>query len=902
MEEKVRYTEENELISRLFFKMLPVQILIFAMGSVNSIVDGTIAGRFIDSSSVGVIGLYYSMVNVFNAVGSVLLGGSAVLCGRFMGRGDRKKTEGVFSLNLTLTFIIGVLLTLISFVFPRLLAVVLGADEALIGDLATYITGYAIGILPMLLGQQIASFLQMERQSKRGYLGIAGMIISNISLDVLMVAVLRMGIFGLAISTSLSNIVYFLILAPYYLSSKAQLHYNYKEIPWELTPELIHIGMPGALLVFCLALRGVVINRVLLTWSGQDGLSAMSAFNMVNGIFIAYCIGNGSVVRMLSSVYVGEEDKISLKQIMKICFTKAMVLACVVAAIALATSPLISTIFFPNKNSNVYNLTTELLMIYALCIPLILICQVYTNFLQAMGHLMFVNFQSVFDGFFSMVLPSIILAPYLGAEGVWISIPIGIILTILTVPFYRLMYFRRLPKTLDDYCFFKSDFGIRPENTLAITIENMEQVVQASELVQEFCKEHFTGNKESYYSALCLEEMAGNVITHGFSHDKKPHSLNVRVVYRTDNILLRLRDDCIPFDPMEMEELVKGGDPEEKIGIRMVFKIADEVTYQNLLGLNVLSITIREQDMNLMDETDYLLEKALLKLDPALHRNYKDNLLIIKGILSRYKQFFPEYTDHSILHSITVVNSCAKLIGLKQISMLNKDEIYILLIGCYLHDAGMGIGESDYEYFKDRLGAKEFFEKNPDASKTDFIRSCHHELSGLFIEKYSQLFEFPSPEHTFAIKQVSRGHRKTNLYDEKEYPTDYKLPDGNTVCLPYLAALVRLSDEIDVVASRNPLLLYDMEQDTSEKQMVINKTLQAVTAMKTTTNTFILSAETKEREIYYALKEMVYKMQATLDYCRDVIDSRTKFTLSQKKVILELEFKEQDRRDKEAKK
>jgi hypothetical protein len=63
-----------------------------------------------------------------------------------------------------------------------------------------------------------------------------------------------------------------------------------------------------------------------------------------------------------------------------------------------------------------------------------------------------------------------------------------------------------------------------------------------------------------------------------------------------------------------------------------------------------------------------------------------------------------------------------------------------------------------------------------------------------------------------------------------------------------------------------------------------------------------LSAETKEREIYYALKEMVYKMQATLDYCRDVIDSRTKFTLSQKKVILELEFKEQDRRDKEAKK
>ncbi len=892
MEVNFNNTKENDLISRLFFKMLPVQILIFAMGSVNSIVDGTIAGRFIDSSSVGVIGLYYSMVNVFNAVGSVLLGGSAVLCGRYMGRGDRKKTEGVFSLNITLTLIIGIACTLISFLFPRVLAVVLGADDALKEDLVTYIIGYAIGILPMLLGQQIASFLQMERQSKRGYIGIAGMVISNLVLDVLMVAVLQMGIFGLAISTSLSNIIYFLILAPYYLSSKAQLHYNHKEIPWELTSELVRIGLPGALLVFCLSLRGVVINRVLLTWAGQDGLSAMSAYNMVNGIFIAYCIGNGSVVRMLSSVFVGEEDKVSLQQILKVCFTRALLLSCAVAAVAFAISPVVSMIFFPNKDSNVYNLTCELLMIYALCIPLILICQVYTNFLQAMGHFMFVNIQSIFDGFISMVLPAIILAPYYGAMGVWIAIPIGIIMTILTVPVYRLIYLKRMPNTLDDFCFFKPDFGVRPENTLAISVENMEQVVKASEQIQEFCKEHFIGNKESYYSALCLEEMAGNVITHGFGHDKKPHSLNIRAVYRTDNILLRLRDDCIPFDPMEMEKLVQGGDPEERIGIRMVYQIADEVTYQNLLGLNVLSITIREQDMNLMDETDYLLEKVLLRQDPALHRNYRDNLLVIKGILSRYKQLFPQYTDHSILHSITLVNSCAKLIGTSQIGILNKDEIYILLMGCYLHDSGMGISESDYEAFKDRLDAKEYFENNPNASKTDFVRSFHHEFSGLFIEKYSQLFEFPSPEHTFAIKQVSRGHRKTDLYDEKEYPADYKLPNGNTVCLPYLAALIRLSDEIDVVATRNPLLLYDMDQETSETQLVLNKMLQAVTAMKTTTNTFILTAGTEERVVYDALNEMVDKIQATLDYCGDVIATRTKFTLSQKKVVLDLEFKE----------
>ena len=50
--------------------------------------------------------------------------------------------------------------------------------------------------------------------------------------------------------------------------------------------------------------------------------------------------------------------------------------------------------------------------------------------------------------------------------------------------------------------------------------------------------------------------------------------------------------------------------------------------------------------------------------------------------------------------------------------------------------------------------------------------------------------------------------------DESEYPAALRVPDGNTVCLPYLAALIRLADEIDVAAARNPTLLYDIESLT----------------------------------------------------------------------------------------
>ena len=177
---------------------------------------------------------------------------------------------------------------------------------------------------------------------------------------------------------------------------------------------------------------------------------------------------------------------------------------------------------------------------------------------------------------------------------------------------------------------------------------------------------------------------------------------------------------------------------------------------------------------------------------------------------------------------------------------------------------------------------------HPGATKADFIRAYHHEFSGLFIEKYAGLFDIPTPEHLFAIKQVSRGHRKTDLFDEKSYPTDYRLPNGNTVCLPYLAALIRLADEIDVVATRNPLVLYDVSDViiTHEDSIMENKKLKAVESMYMTESAFVLSYSTEEEKVSEAIIEMGEKMQNTLDYCRDVVHKRTGFEIKQNRIIL----------------
>ncbi len=286
------------------------------------------------------------------------------------------------------------------------------------------------------------------------------------------------------------------------------------------------------------------------------------------------------------------------------------------------------------------------------------------------------------------------------------------------------------------------------------------------------------------------------------------------------------------------------------------------------------------------DRTDYLLEKRLKDLSPELHSIFMDNVTVCRFMLRKYTELFPEYTDHSLLHSLNVIEACNRIIGADQVAKLNEDEIFVLLMASYLHDSGMGISMKDYERFKDQLGAEEYFKAHPNDDVADFVRTYHNEFSGLFIERYAELLELPSEEHLFAIKQVSRGHRKTDLFDEAEYPADLKMPDGNTVCLPYLAALIRLADEIDVVSTRNPLLLYDIDFVTNEISILEHRKLNAVKAMETTASAFTLYAEDDDQEVIDGLHEMVGKMQETLDLCRDVVNSRTPFRITQEKVIL----------------
>jgi len=282
--------------------------------------------------------------------------------------------------------------------------------------------------------------------------------------------------------------------------------------------------------------------------------------------------------------------------------------------------------------------------------------------------------------------------------------------------------------------------------------------------------------------------------------------------------------------------------------------------------------------------TDYLLEKRLKAEAPELHQRMRDSVFVLQGMLERLLPRFPDFTDHSLLHSLDVLDYSNRLLGPDVIGRLSPGECYVLIMACYLHDIGMGVGQKDFEAFSRKIAFGDYFETHDREDAAATIRAFHNEYSGHFIRKYAELLEIPTEELLFSIIQVSRGHRKTDLFDTAEYPelqTEY-----GVIRTAYLAAIIRLADEIDVGADRNPELLFDSSSLTRKQGIEAFGIHESIRHVDVTEDGIILRVRPKSPEYVPLIKALNAKIQNTLDYCRSAAEQRSDFRITQEKTVI----------------
>ena len=132
------------------------------------------------------------------------------------------------------------------------------------------------------------------------------------------------------------------------------------------------------------------------------------------------------------------------------------------------------------------------------------------------------------------------------------------------------------------------------EITLAATVENIEVV---TDFVNEQLEAMECPMKAQMLIGIAIDELFGNIAHYAYTPDVGEVTVRVEVTENPLSVVITFIDGGVPYDPLATEDPDTTLSAEERdiggLGIFMVKKSMDEITYRYEGGKNVLSIRKR---------------------------------------------------------------------------------------------------------------------------------------------------------------------------------------------------------------------------------------------------------------------------------------------------------------------
>lgn len=582
------------MIQRLFKQMVISQIISAMAVMLCLVIDSIMISRFLGTDAMAAYGFANPVLLIFAAFGSLLSSGIQVVCSRAMGTGDEDKINRCYSLSVIIAAAVSIFGVIVVLVFADPICVALGAKRGTEAFRLTkdYLIGFVIGAPFFIAAQILVPFLQMAGQRVRLVVAVLGMMVFDIAFDLLNVFVFKKETFGMGIASTVSYVAGVGIGIFYFFSRKCIYKFRTKGLGKGLFKEIAQGGVPTMVNQVSLVLLVYVINRTMMRVGNEVAVAAYAIVSTIANI--GYCIGNGisEVSLMLAGISYNEEDEHSLSEIVRNQTIFSIVINLFVTIFFLALADPVISLFAakdaPERSAAIFGLR-----MFAICLVVSSMNAAFKKYYQSIGLIFFSETISVMQNLIFPALVVIIGGALFGTTGVWFFYMIGEVLSLIYIAVVVWKKSRAKFGSHESFVCLPKNFGAAPGQAMEMEIGSMEDIQEVAIEAEEFCKEKGVTAKKAMYTALCIEEMANNIVTHGFKQGKD-NQIDIRLVCKQDELIIRIRDNCVGFDPVKYYQMTKPDmdDPTKHIGIRMVFKMTRDVKYVNSLGLNCLTMKI----------------------------------------------------------------------------------------------------------------------------------------------------------------------------------------------------------------------------------------------------------------------------------------------------------------------
>ena len=277
---------EGGIFKNLLFFAAPL-ILGNLLQQMYNAVDSIIVGNYVGSNALAAVGAGASLIYLLIAFSQGASVGAGVIVSQYLGAKDKEGVHKAVHTALTISIILGLLLTISGILFSRKLLVMMNTPAEILDDAACYLRIYSYGLIFNVVYNMAAGILNAAGNSRRSLIYLAAAAVTNIFMDLLLIAGLKIGVAGAAIATNFSQAISCILALWFLFRVPADYRISLKSlrIHKAMALRIIQIGLPTGIQNMVISFSNILIQASINQY-GATAVAGFSAYLKIDGFNI----------------------------------------------------------------------------------------------------------------------------------------------------------------------------------------------------------------------------------------------------------------------------------------------------------------------------------------------------------------------------------------------------------------------------------------------------------------------------------------------------------------------------------------------------------------------------------------------------------------------------------------
>ncbi|MEG0579777.1 MAG: MATE family efflux transporter, partial [Niameybacter sp.] len=267
------------------------------------------------------------------------------------GARDQKKLHDAVHTSIALSLAAGLIMMVVGYFASPLILELMGTPEKVIDNSVLYLQVYFLGIMGVMIYNMGSGILRAVGDSKNPLYFLIISSLTNIVLDLLFVAVFKMGIAGAAWATLISQCLSAVLVIILLIRSKSEYRLILKDIRFEKTmlSSIIRIGLPSGVQNAIVSFSNVIVQSNINSF-GASAMAGCGAYTKIDGFAILPVMSFSMAMTTFVGQNLGAKKYDRVKQGAKTGMIMSCSVTAVIALILYLFAPNILTVFSQEKD------------------------------------------------------------------------------------------------------------------------------------------------------------------------------------------------------------------------------------------------------------------------------------------------------------------------------------------------------------------------------------------------------------------------------------------------------------------------------------------------------------------------------------------------------------------------